>query len=344
VQRMLPDKQDHHLAHEPSVLNQRLTRRVTVWELFALALGVGVLGVFIWAFMEWSWGPPDYYVYLQAVKGDLSGFYYADWILPLFSLAAKLPFLVGYAIMGLLSIGCVFFATRLFGGHVSLTLLCYPMMYALYYGQFVGVAIGGLALAWWAMAHRRWHLAGLGFVIAFAKLQFGLTFGLLLWLAADVSWRQRLQILPVPTLVVMLSLVNNPGWPMELLARLQAYPPDQLGNISLWRYLGPLSLLAFVPPLLLPMKPRVRLLALAAAVPLALPYFQQTDLLALFVLPVGWLPAVLSNLGYLHFTYGFHILRVLVVAPLVAYAATILPALVRLVRVRLWPSDLPSGG
>jgi hypothetical protein len=52
-------------------------------------------------------------------------------------------------------------------------------------------------------------------------------------------------------------------------------------------------------------------------------------LLALFVLPVGWLPVLLGNLGFLFFKFQFDALQFLGLIPLLIYAALILPATYR---------------
>jgi hypothetical protein len=128
----------------------------------------------------------------------------------------------------------------------------------------------------------------------------------------------------IPTVIALLSLVLYPNWPLELLANLQNAPPDTKGNIPLWRQFGAYALLLWLPPLFLPMKKDHRLAALAAALGLAMPYFQQTDLLALFVLPVGWLTVLLGNLGYLFLWYEWGTFAVFWVIPAFVYLQILL--------------------
>lgn len=306
-------------------MDARLRKRPSRWEAFALAFAFGTLGLFLWLDRSLGYIPFDYHVYIKTAHGDLLQFYYPDWILPLFWLWAKLPPLVGFGLWSALNIFCLFCAARVFGGRAALLLLTFQFFYSLFLGQINGLLAGGLALGWWGMAHRRWHLAGFGFWLACTKFQIGLPFGFLLWLAAEADWRGRIRVLVLPAILTLASFVLFPDWPFHLVERIRAYAPYDWGSISLWRVLGPAALLFLLPPLLLKMERPRRFLALAAAVPLALPYFQSADLLALYVLPVGWLPLLLGNLGFLFFACGFSILRLLWIVPLVIYLAALLP-------------------
>jgi hypothetical protein len=137
--------------------------------------------------------------------------------------------------------------------------------------------------------------------------------------------------------VVVLFLLN-PSWPLDAVARIQNFNPIDWASISPWRWIGPAALLFWIPPLILPLARKERFLALMATVPLALPYFQQADLLALFVLPIGWLPVLLGNLGYLFVFFGYQVLSLLWIVPLVIYAAMIAPSAYALLRRRRFPT------
>jgi hypothetical protein len=50
------------------------------------------------------------------------------------------------------------------------------------------------------------------------------------------------------------------------------------------KFLGPAALFLWLPPLLLPLEREKRFLALAAACPLVIPYFQSADLLIMYCL------------------------------------------------------------
>jgi hypothetical protein len=316
------------LTDNPVELDSRLRQRLTLAEFFALALNLALLGIFV-SIRAAGQYPYDFATYLMAGRSDFSLFYYAYWFVPVFSLLAWIPGPADYLVWGAVSIAAVFFAARVFGGRVALTLLTYQMFYTLFYGQFMGVLAGGLALLWWGMAHRRWSLAGLGMLVAVTKFHTGALMSLFLWLLADVPWRERWRVLPVPVLGATLSLWLYPGWPLLLLEAVQSAPPESSGSLALWRWIGPAALLLWLPPLLLPFSREKRLILLVATTALAIPYFQQTDLLALFMLPTGWLP-LLGNVGFLYLNYGRQLLPWLAVIPLAVYLWLVLPAAYRL--------------
>jgi len=280
--------------------------------------------------------PYDYNIYIETAGGDLTQYYYADWLLPLFWAWAKLPYTLGYILWALLNIACIFFATRVFGGHTALTLLTFQAFCSLFLGQITGFIIGCLALGWWGSVHHRWLLAGLGFWLAASKFQVGLSFGLLLWLITPITWQQRLRVLILPASLSILSLALSPGWHLDLLARIREFPPYDWASISLWRWIGPAALILWLLPLLLPLEREKRFLALSAACPLVIPYFQSADLLTLYVLPIGWLPVLLGNLGFLFFKYQLQALRWLWIVPMSLYLAILLPILYRLIHEKFF--------
>lgn len=299
----------------------RIFRRLTLPELFALALSVAMVFVFAWLRWRGAVYAYDFNTYLWAGSGDLRVHYYAFWILPVFWGLTAVPPTIAYILWNLANVAGVFFASRLFDGRrqIPFALLTYQMLYVIYYGNIIGILLGGLALCWWGLTHRRWHLAGLGLIIALTKYQIGLSFGLIFLIIADISWRERLTVLLVPLVVFLLSLIVYPLWPLESIQIILNNPPDSQGSISLWRWIGPWALLLWLPAILLPLTSKQRLAALAATAALTLPYFQQTDLLALFVMPVGWLP-LLGNLGfYLFGQDAWAGLWLLAALPLAAY-------------------------
>jgi len=251
----------HHLdrlATTGKEIGRRLRARISPWELFALALALSLLGGFVWTHLSLNILPNDFYVYLRTASGDFSGYYYAYWMLPVFALLALLPPLVAYAIWGVFNILCIFFATRIFGGRTSLNLLSFQMLYVAFIGQIIGVIAAGLALLWWGLHRRRWALAGLGLTIACTKFHIGLIVGSILLLIADISWRERLRVLVVPAVVLALSLVIYPMWPLDVLATIRNTPANDWGSISLWRWIGPSALFLWIPALLLPLLPADR--------------------------------------------------------------------------------------
>ncbi len=316
-----------NLTFDAALMDARLRARLTLGEVFALALSI--VGIFLWQQSVVPYEPYfDYRNYLKTAYGDFSYYYYGYWLVPLFKLLAYLPLPISYALWCVINILGVFFAARIFGGNVMLALLSYQLFYSLFQGQIVGVIVGGLALGGWGLAHRRWTVAGLGLLVAGTKYQLGITGGLILLDLAEISWRERLRVLIMPTAIVILSLVVYPLWPLQALATLQSNPPQNEGSITLWRWIGPAALVFWLPPLMLPLSRARRFIALAAASALALPYFQQTDLLFLFTLPVGWI-ALLGNLGYFFVIYQSVALQALAIVPLVVYVLALGPDTVK---------------
>ncbi|NWF68568.1 MAG: hypothetical protein HXY40_05735 [Chloroflexi bacterium] len=320
-----------HFSSDPEVIRRRLRARLTLAEFAALCFQVALLLVFVSFHAQNLYPPHDYDNYTNTLYGNFSLYYYAYWFLPIFGFLERLPGEAGYILWSLANIAAIFFAARVFGGTGALALFSYQMIYTLFYGQITGILVGGLALCWWGMANRRYHLAGLGLLIACTKYQLGLPLGLALWLLSDLSWRERARVLIVPAVIALMSLVIYPLWPLAVLNTVRSNPPNNDGSLSVWRWLGAAALVFWLPPLLLRLPRERRFVALAAAAALALPYYQQADLLALYVLPVGWLP-LLGNLGYLYPVFGWGALQGLWIIPAIAYLMALgLPLLRRFV-------------
>jgi len=276
---------------EIDAVDKRIKRKLSIGE-FAALIFVFSLAVYLTlTHTGYFW---DYKNILASAKGDTGLYFYGYWLLPLFYLFSTLPFEAGYLIWASLGILGVWFAARVFNGRSVLTLISYQLSYALFWGQISGILCGVLALFWWAMHRRKWELAGFALLIAAAKPQTGGMFAFLLWVFADISWREKLRICIIPAAGVLLTFVFYPGWISNILSRIGN--AIAWGNISLWQWIGPWALLFFLPALIIPMGRQRRFLALASAGILAVPYFLQTDLLTLFIFPIGILPVLL---GYL---------------------------------------------
>lgn len=225
------------------------------------------------------------------------------------------------------------FASRVFGGKSWLVLLSYQMFHLDYYGQATGLLAAGLAMMTWGIANKRWLAAGIGFTLAASKLHTGFLLAILIILVLPVTWRGRIKILAVPFFIGLLSVIGYGSWPLDLLVRLQNHPANADASISLWRWIGPAALLLLLPPLIVRRPWAVKLVGVAAALPLALPYFQQADLLLYFIFPLGWLPLI-GNLGYLIYWQGWEALQMLVIFPVILYL---------IVLVRLFPGTKLQG-
>jgi hypothetical protein len=313
------------LNRDAQQINLSLRRRITAGELFALALAFSAAGLFLLFSPNISYAFFDFKIYLNTAHGIFDGYYYAYWYLPIFALLARLPLAVSYVLWCSINILGIFFAIRVFGGKAIVALLSYQMFYTLIYGGISGVIVGSLALCWWGLNNRKWYWAGLGVALASGKFQIGITGSLILLLMADISWKDRFRVLVVPALVLISSLFLYPSWPLQLFQNILSDPPNTFGSISLWRWMGPWALLFCIPPLVLPLPPQRRFIAWVATIGLVLPYFQQSDLLFLLVMPIGWV-GLLGNLGYLMIVYGWTALQLLAILPLTVYGTNLLPA------------------
>lgn len=332
---ILPTANTPLLSADPEIIKRRLKARVGRIEFFAIGLNLAMLGIFLWVHAQIEFEPWDFATYIAAGRADYRLNYYAFWIMPLFQMLTLFPSPLDFILWNAANIAGVFFAARVFGGKAGTTLLTFQMLYILFFGQIIGILIGGLALSWWGIANKRWNVAGLGLILVSAKFQTGVTLGLSLLLIAQISWRDRFRVILVPGIIVLLSLIVYPSWPIELISTLQNAPPNDWGSITLWRWIGPAALLLWLPPLILPIERDLRFIALAAANALTLPYFQQTDLLTLYVLPVGGLLKLLGYTPLLFPFLQFISFRLLALVPLILYGSIILPVSLSRIGIRI---------
>jgi hypothetical protein len=314
--------QPDSLNNDQDKIGNSLQSRLTLLELFAILLVVGLTVVFSVHHKQGFYQPWDFkQSYLPAGAGDYSNFFYGYWFMPIFWLLEKIPFSAAYLLWSLLNVFGIFFASRVFGGRTWLALLSYQMVYVIFYGQITGIMIGGLALAWWGMKSKKYHLAGLGFLIASVKMQLGLPLSVIIWLLEDLNWKERSLISVVPLLGLLVTFLLYPDWVQNILLAIQSGKVDRLGDISLWRFVGPWSLIFFIIPFIVPFDHKTRKLSLIAASLFALPYVQQTGLLILLVFPFGWL-SLLGNLGFLFPFLEWELLSWFFLIPLAIYLMT----------------------
>jgi len=309
------------LDFDPGVIDLRIKQRVSPAEFFGLLFSCALVGVFIWLISINQGYPRDFGIYLEGKENPY--FYYGYWLLPILELLKRLPLEVSYGIWCLVNILGVLFAVRVFNGKAVLVLASYQLLSSLYYGQISGIIAGGLALCWWGMMHRRWYIAGLGFLLAVTKFQIGLPMGLLLMWYAGIRWRDFLRLLVVPAVIGIFSVILYPIWPIDVLEKIMAFPFVHLG-ITFWNYMDAWSLLFWIPALLLPLSRSNRFLALVSLCAFAVPYYLHFDLITLFSFPIGWLPLG-GYLGLLFPLYGMLPVRAIVVVPFVCYLIAILP-------------------
>lgn len=303
-------------------LNHRAFSPLSHAEVALLAFNVGLGFIFL---KNWLNGYPgffDFFSYLDAASGNFQGFYYAHWILPLFRIMNQAPMVWIIGLWSLINLIGVFIAGRVFGNRTIYILSTYQLFYTLFYGQIMGVIIGGLAIFWWCLKNGKPLWAGLGLSMASVKYHIGIPVAVILLFLGEYDRKKIFQALAVPVAVYMISLMVDPSWPFEVVANIRSSPPDTMGNISLWQWLGPACLLLWLPATLIPMKKMWRLVLLVATLSLTLPYFQQTDLLGLYVFPVGFL-SWLGNIGFLFIIWQWEGLKLITLAPMIISAVII---------------------
>ncbi len=299
-------------------LNKRVLSRPSRLELGLLALNVGLMVTF---FLNWKKGVPafpDLFTYLSAAEGNFQGFYYAYWILPVFKVLNYIPLDVVIPLWCIFNVLGVFFTTRVFGNRPAIVLTTYQLFYVIYYGQILGYVLGGLGLLWWGVKNEKFIWSGTGLLIASTKFHLGLPLVLFLLILSEVEWGKFLKILLVPILAYLLAFLLYPHWPVSILETVKSSPPNELGSISLWQWIGPISLILWIPVFFMPLEKLERMVLLITTLNLTLPYFQQTDLLALFTFPIGRF-AWLGNIGFLFIFKQWQALKLLVFIPSLVY-------------------------
>lgn len=308
-------------------IHKRITKKVSLGEAIAILI---VLLIAIYFLLTKSGSFWDYEVYLKTAEGDFINYYYGYWLLPIFKLLSLLSFDVSYFLWILLNVAGVFFAARVFNGNSIVALLSYQMSYSLYWGQISGIICGTLGLFWWAIHNKKLHIAGFAILIAAAKPQSGGVFVFLLWVLAKTDWKNKIRTLIIPVLGLIASLLLYPGWLLDVFSRIGG--AFTWGNITLWQWVGPFSLILFIPFLLIRKVDEKYFLAFASACILSIPYFLQTDLLTLFIFPIGKIPVILGYLPAIMPQFlGYNGQRTGVVVPLFIYLSVVIPELYKFI-------------
>lgn len=301
-----------------AAVRARVRAPLTRGEIFALTLSAAIALLFIWVRMDNGGAYYDLNLYLNASQGNYYGYYYAYWVLPFFRALSVLPIPASHAIWAGLNIAAIWFACRVFGGRGALVLLSFQALYSLIFGQITGVLVGALAVMVWAISQKHFWLAGFALALALTKPQLGLVPGIAILMLSSITWRARLQMILVPLVVAGISFLLYGFWISDVVVRIRELPPIALASISLWQWLGWATVLFWLPPLLLPMPRKARLILLVATNAIALPYYQQADLILLWSMPLGAL-VLLGNLGYVFFIGKYAALQILVIVPLGVY-------------------------
>jgi hypothetical protein len=265
---------------------------VVPWSL-GVALG---LILFIAPHPEWH---QDLIVFRQAAE-SLRHPYWARW---LFALLAWPPQTIAFIGLELACTGLLYLSVRAFGGRHWMVFTSFAFAWTIYYGQIDGLVVGGLGLAWLAVQRGNPWLAGVGLLLASLKPQLGLPLGLALWWWSP----DRLKALLPLGLAAGLSFLQwgwwVPGWAAALFQTGDLVWLSR--NLSLWTVVGPWALLVWPLVALLPLPRPRKLIAIAAATALSVPYFPLPSAVLFLGMAIPWpfwlaaqLPLLAPWLGY----------------------------------------------
>jgi len=310
------------LFDDIETIDQRLRQRASLSETFAILLGIflsiGFTGLRISQDLHPINGI-DTGIFINSVHGIYEGFYYPNWSIPLFWLLSLLssPALI-FVVWNTLNILAIAFSARVFGGKSAVALLSYQLIFSLWFGQIVGVIIGGIAFYWWMLRRGKPMIAGMGAIFALIKPQMSIPILLVMGIYGADNWRDRM-ISAIPGFLALgLSLLFWNNWIFDLIIRIRETPPMENGSIALWQYIGAWSLLLWIPVFLVPMKPARRIILITATMSVATPYFIHNGLLLLFVMPAGWI-GLGGNIGYAMTYLGWNAVKLTAIVPLLVY-------------------------
>ncbi|RLC71761.1 MAG: hypothetical protein DRJ03_07105 [Chloroflexi bacterium] len=246
-----------------------------------------------------------------------------------FWLFARLPWKWDYLALMLASIPVLVAAVYWGGGDYWKAFLSFPFVWLLGYGQIDAFVAAGIALAWWALRHKRFWIMGIGLSFAcLLKPQMGIFAALCLWLWSPNKWKP----LVIPAVLGAISLVQwGWDWPLRwvhgILGQVGALKADW-ANSSPVPWLGWWTWLIWLPVVLTPMRRLSRLRCVMAATALSWPYFPAYQLLILLVFPVSLAEWALTGLPLLGRRWY--------------EAAALVPLLVIIVSVWPWASETAS--
>ena len=209
----------------------------------------------------------DLLVFREAAE-SLRHPFYARW---LFALLALPPEPVAFVLLSLACCAGLYFAVREWGGRPWMLFLSFPYAWTLFYGQIDGLVVGGLALAFWAMRREKHYWTGAGLILASIKPQVALPQMVAVWWWSKSRWKP----LVIPAVVVGVSFLRwgfwIPDWFNGLFNTRDL--TDLSRNLSWWPWIGPLAAGIFLLVPWLPVDRPRKILALAAATMMGVPYF-----------------------------------------------------------------------
>lgn len=243
---------------------------------------------------------PEWHGDLFAFRTNPYGLWHPYWARWLFELMAVPAEIVAYITLSLISIAVLFASTLIFGGKTWKVFLSFPFAWTLFYGQIDSLAIAGVALALWALDHEKHYLVGVGFVLAWIKpqLTLPLTIAILWWSPA------RLKAFVFPVLVLLATFLRWGFWIPDWVAFLDTTDilTSLSRNMSSWPVIGPAVLFIWVLTILTHLPRERKILLIAAATSIAMPYYPLPSFILHLSMPLplwAWAVVQLPAIGML---------------------------------------------
>lgn len=220
--------------------SQKLIVLASVGLLFAALSFLPVLDYEVYANAARAWRDGSSRLYDSAV----TPFFYAPWCLILLVPLSLFPDQIGQALLNSISLAGIIWCSKLLVQPQSrmttvLTIATPYVSSLLLLGQWDGVVILGIALAWFAINKSNPYLLGAALMIIGSKPT-NVLYVLLVLLFAIRSWpwQRIVATMLVPMLVLIASFwACGLDWPARYIHHIQNVPPEGY-NVSLWTLLG----------------------------------------------------------------------------------------------------------
>jgi hypothetical protein len=243
---------------------------------WSLGIAIGML-IFFLPHPDWH---GDLF-YFRTAPESMRHPLWARWI---FAVLGWLPEPAAYLLLSTACIALLYFAVRQYGGKHWIVFTSFAFAWTLYYGQIDGLVIGGLAIAWWAIQKQHPYLVGAGLILASIKPQLSVFLLIAIWWWSPSRWKA----LVIPLVIAGLSFLAwgwwLPGWFKAL-----AQTDDLLmlsRNISLWTIFGWWIWLIWPLVAVLSLERWRKLIAIAAATAITVPYFPLPSSVLFLVMPI----------------------------------------------------------
>lgn len=216
------------------------------------------------------------------------------WLSPILAPFITMPGRAGYILFIGLTVGILFYSTRVFEGNPIIMLISAQLFWILWWGQIDGLVIFGIALGWFAYQKHSWRLFALALLLGALKPQIGAIPLLAMWWWLGKDRWKPLAVLVIA--VIVTSIIYGPWlqWVIEGVITITKSSQYFPWNSSI----GLIGLPLFIPALLLNLTRSQRLIALTATAILVSPYMPYYSTLILLVFNLPWWVIIFAIIGY----------------------------------------------